>query len=351
MYLLFFQSSSSSLGSIPYPSPSTNGSYQLAWSDEFTGSSLDTTHWNIVLDGNGGGNYETQYYTADAVSLAGGSLVLTAKPIVNPQGTNIADLHNYLSWDVGAPNPNEPYLSQRYYTSGKVTTRTKFSFQYGVVEVRAKLPPGSNTWPAIWMLPQGQTGSTPLTTWPNLSELDIMELFGRDNTPGRVFGSLNYGDYFANSHYVNNDFTLSPGQSFSDDYHVFSVQWEPNEIRWFVDGVFFAVQSPSSLLSCGDYSAEGNCICRNAYGNATQTPPAKCPWSFGTLPSDNSNPFYLILNVAIGGNLGGLTTTPPFDQLASNGYDYNALNVRASNYIGRDPQPMLVDYVRVYQLV
>ena len=269
------------------------------FSDEFDQPSLNMSSWNVEVDGNGGENLEAEYYTTDSVSIITSTtsptgykgLALTIRPIVNPQGTNVADLASFTSYDPGASQP-----TQRWYKSGCVTTLSHHSIQYGRVDVRAQLPPGDHTWPAIWMLPVKQDGSTPQSMWPNGGEIDIMEQFGglANGGPTRISGTLHWGP--------SDDVQVQEGAStqllsgvFSDAFHLFSVVWAPAQIQWFVDGICFATMTPSTE----DLTGSGL--------NPTPRP----PWPFGMASLDNSNPFYLIINSAIGGSCGGMDVPPP----------------------------------------
>ena len=315
--------------------------YRLVFHDAFEQPTLNPAHWTAVTDGRGGGNYESQYYTPSSLSILPSAsspsghkgLALTAAPIIHSDLSNVHELSAYRSFDLGAPNPHQPYESQRYYLSGKVTSQQRFAFQYGRVDVRARLPAGSHTWPAIWLLPARQDGGRPETTWPNLGEIDVMELIGkdraRDGGATTITGALNYGSSPTDHHFVSEACRLPQGEEYSDAFHVFSVLWEPACISWFVDGRLYSTKTPADLVR---------------------------PWPFGTASAaellqdeGKQNPFFLIINLAIGGNLGGLDV-PPLDQLERNGRDYCAIDVTAANYVQRPPQVMVVDYVRVYQL-
>ena len=314
--------------------------YRLVWSDEFDQAQLNSTRWTPQVDGRGGGNREAQFYTADAVSILPSpaspsgykGLALTARPIVNRDASNAHLLPSFRSFDVGAPNPHQPYPTQRWYTSGRVHSRG-VSFQYGRVDVRARLPPGSHTWPAIWLLPERQDGRSPATTWPNLGEIDVMEMAGKDDgvngTCTTVSGALNYGTHWADHHYVTAHHRLAQGR-FSDDFHVFSILWEPARIQWLLDGQPFAAFEPRHLKRAD-------------------------MWVWGVedarvLAGDESrqNRFYVILNLAMGGTLGG-EDVPPQDQVKHGGRRWEDIDVTASNYVGRADQQMVVDYVRIYQ--
>ncbi|WP_396217798.1 family 16 glycosylhydrolase [Flavobacterium sp.] len=226
----------------------------LVWSDEFnTDGAPDTSKWGYDLGAGGWGNGESQYYTnsANNVIVEGGNLKITAKA-QNLSGSN--------------------------YTSARLKSENKFEFKYGKVEVRAKLPVGGGTWPAIWML--GENYAT--NTWPACGEIDIMEHKG--NEPNKIHGSLHYPGNFGGN--ANTNTTMITGAS--TQFHVYKAVWSPNSIKIYVDNVLFHTVANS-----------------------------------GSLPF-NAN-FFLILNVAMGGNFGG-TIDPAFSQSA-----------------------MEVDYVRVYQ--
>ena len=296
--------------------------YRLVFSDEFDQPTLRPRNWSVAIDGKGGGNFESQYYTAEAVSIQPDAasptghkgLRLTIAPIVRPDLSNVSDLQRYLSFDYGSEWP-----SQRYYTSGKVTTQGLHSFQYGLFSVRAKLPSGSHAWPAVWLLPDKQRPDSTSTVWPNYGEIDIVEQFGSRGAPGTVHGCLNYGTSPTEPKSVAAAFTLPETEGdFSTDFHVFSLLWQPDSIRWYVDGQLYSTKTAADL--------EGG------------------QWPFGMA----GNTFYLILNAAIGGTQGGLDV-PPRDQLQTNGCNYSAIDVTASNYVQRAPQVLIVDYVRVYQ--
>jgi beta-glucanase (GH16 family) len=226
----------------------------LVWSDEFnTDGAPDTSKWGYDIGAGGWGNGESQYYTnsANNVIVEGGNLKITAKA-QNLSGSN--------------------------YTSARLKSENKFEFKYGKVEVRAKLPAGGGTWPAIWML--GENYAT--NTWPACGEIDIMEHKG--NEPNKIHGSLHYPGNFGGN--ANTNTTMITGAS--TQFHIYKAVWSPNSIKIYVDNVLFHTVANS-----------------------------------GSLPF-NAN-FFLILNVAMGGNFGG-TIDPAFSQSA-----------------------MEVDYVRVYQ--
>jgi beta-glucanase (GH16 family) len=175
----------------------------------------------------------------------------------------------------------------RNYTSARLITRNKFTQTYGRFEARIKIPYGRGIWPAFWML--GDDIDT--AGWPNCGEIDIMENSGRE--PSIVHGTL-HGPGYSGANGVTASYALPSSQKFSDDYHTFAVEWEPNVMRFYVDGLPYKKRTPADL-------------------------PAGKAWVF-------NHPFFLILNVAVGGRFPG--------------------NPDATTVF---PQLMKIDYVRVYQ--
>ena len=239
------------------------GAWQLTWSDEFNGTNgslPDSTKWVMETGGNGWGNNEQEYYTnrPENAHQQDGNLVITAI--------------------------NEPY-NGRNYTSARLKTAGLFTQAYGRFEARIKIPSGQGMWPAFWML--GQNIGT--AGWPGCGELDIMENIGRE--PSIVHGSA-HGPGYSGGNPLTGQYTL-PAGSFSDDFHVFALEWEPTALRFYVDNVLYETRTPADL-------------------------PAGTTWVF-------DHPFFLLLNVAVGGYWPG--------------YPDNTTVF---------PQTMLVDYVRVY---
>lgn len=214
----------------------------LVWSDEFNiDGAPDSSKWGYDLGAGGWGNGEAQYYTnsSNNVIVQGGNLKITAKA-ENFSGSN--------------------------YTSARLKSENKFEFTYGKVEVRAKLPSGGGTWPAIWML--GQNYAT--NTWPACGEIDIMEHKG--NVPDKIYGTLHYpGSSGGNGN--GNTIDISGASS---QFHVYKAVWSPNSVRLYVDNVLF------------------HTVINN-----------------GSLPFNAD--FFLILNVAMGGTFGG-SISPTFTQ-------------------------------------
>jgi beta-glucanase (GH16 family) len=239
--------------------------YQLVWADEFSGTSLDLTKWTQIV-GEGGavsGNAELQYYTArsENTQVSGGTLKIIA--LQETYGGNA-------------------------YTSARMQTKNMGDWLYGKMEARIKLPVGKGMWPAFWMLPTDNIYGI----WPRSGEIDIMELIGR--LPSDTHATIHYGDDGVD-HGFGTHLSLSSG-TFADDFHVFSMEWSPNEIKIFLDGTLYFTATPSNITS-------------------------PHVWRF-------DKRFYILLNLAIGG---------PW-----------ALSPDATTTF---PQTMEVDYVRVYQKI
>jgi beta-glucanase (GH16 family) len=172
------------------------------------------------------------------------------------------------------------------YTSARLITRDRLEVAYGRVEARLKLPRGAGIWPAFWML----GADLDAVGWPQSGEIDIIENVGRE--PGTVHGTI-HGPGYSGGSGIGHGYDLPGGGAFADDFHIFTVEWRPDEIRWFVDGVPVFTVTPEDI-------------------------PSGTEWVY-------NHPFFLILNVAVGGNWPG----PPDESTTF-------------------PQTMLVDYVRVY---
>ncbi len=220
------------------PTPTPTLTYQLVWSDEFNTNGMpDTSKWGYDVGGNGWGNNELQYYTnarPENVRIENGSLVIEARK------------ENY---------------SGKAYTSARLLTKGKADWQYGKFEIRAKLPRGRGTWPALWLL----AATNPLN-WPNDGELDIMEEVGYNANV--IVGSAHNKTYFGGNSKSNSKFISSA----QDSFHVYTLEWTEFNAIWSIDGVeFHAYQNP---------------------GNGTDT------WPY-------QKKFFFIMNTAIGGDWGG----------------------------------------------
>lgn len=250
--------------------------WELIWHDEFggpAGERPDPSKWKFDVGGNGWGNNEWQYYTdvAENASLDGhGSLMITALQIPEPAISGLS------CW----------YGPSRY-TSARLLTRDLFEFTYGRVEARLKVPCGQGIWSAFWMLGV-DINQNP---WPDCGEIDIMENIGRE--PSVIHGTI-HGPGYSRQQGVSCPYILPDGKAFKDDFYEFAIEWAPDEIGWYVDGERF-------------FSATPDCL------------PLGREWVF-------NHPFFLLLNVAVGGLWPGYPD-------------------KSTVF----PQKMVIDYVRVYQ--
>lgn len=241
--------------------------YKLVWSDEFNYNGLpDATKWNYDVGGHGWGNNEKQFYLEKSLE---NSYVKDGK-------LHIAALKK--------EHENLPY------TSARLTTYEKFMFQYGKVEVMAKIPKGKGTWPAIWMLPESIRTKTEV--WPLCGEIDIMEHVGKD--PNVIHTSLHTHLY---NHMHGTQMThFKKFPDMSSDFHLYGVEWDQQSIKFYIDKIlFYEVQK----------GQDGKITTNEG-------------WPF-------DKPYYLILNLAIGGNWGGEVDETIF------------------------PVDFQIDYVRIYQ--
>lgn len=240
------------------------------WSDEFdgpNGSAVNSQRWTMETGGGGWGNNELQTYTnrTQNAYLEDGMLVIKA-------------MRETFTGTDGI---------RREYTSARLKTQDKFTQTYGRFEARIKVPFGQGIWPAFWML----GNNIPQAGWPRCGEIDVMEIIGRE--PSRVYGTI-HGPGYSGAGGIGGNFTLPNGEQFKDGFHLFAIEWQPREIRWFMDDKLFKTLTSKDL-------------------------PAGADWVF-------NHPFFLLLNVAVGGNWPG--------------------NPDATTVF---PQTMQVDYVRVYR--
>lgn len=286
--------------------------WQLVWQDEFDGTVIDTSKWELEDNCWGGGNNEQQCYTArrDAqpganAYVADGLLHIVARP---EQWTGRA-----------SPSGEGEATATLPYTSARLRTRHRQEWTFGRFEVRAKLPAGQGTWPAIWMLPT----DSPHGRWAASGEIDIMEavnLGAPSDAPGatpgqaetRVHGTLHFGRPPPGNMHAGSWYTLPDGKSPADDFHVYALEWEAGEIRWYVDGVHYATQRAEHWHSQHE----------DGKGGWMNAPPGA--------PFDAASKFHLLLNVAVGGDWAGKV---------------NATGIDTSAF----PQAMQVDHVRVFR--
>lgn len=202
--------------------PAAQKSWNLVWHDEFKGKRVDPKKWNILLREHSKHN-ELQYYLPDEVYVEKGCLRLRSR---------------------------DRHYGAMHYSSGRLDTRGKFAPTYGRFEIRAKLPGGKGLWPAHWLYPQNR--DWPMETLmaeavangkerlipeqrPWYSEIDIMEFLGHE--PTVVYGTLHY--YSFEGEKRTSSGTWKGATDFTKDFHVYALEWEPNQLRWFIDGQLF----------------------------------------------------------------------------------------------------------------
>lgn len=250
-------------------SPPNPAGWTLTWRDEFNGpngSSPDPKKWKFDIGGGGYGNHELESYTNRPVNAhqQDGHLIITA----------LKETHT------GPDGITQPY------TSARIVTKGLFSEPYGRFEARMKLPTGKGIWPAFWLLGSNIESSP----WPECGEIDIMENIG---DPTQIYSTL-HGPGYSRDHAIPARFTLPAGEAVNTAFHLYSVEWAPNDIKFFIDDHLITHRTPADL-------------------------PPGTRWAF-------DHPFFIILNVATGGDWpGNPDQTTTF------------------------PQQMVVDYVRVYK--
>ena len=221
----------------------------LVWSDEFDGSAVDPETWFFATgDGTeaglpgGWGNNELQHYLPDNAQVENGVLKITAR-LESIEGRN--------------------------FTSARINTEDRFAFRYGRIEASIKLPSGQGLWPAFWMLAQ----DSPYGTWAASGEIDIVEAVNLDGSNGNeIFATIHYGGEFPANQ--SSSVTYVPGPDVTEDFHTYALEWDETEIRWYFDDSLYAVQNNWS---------------------STAAP----------YPAPFDQPFYILLNLAVGGNFPG----------------------------------------------
>ncbi len=244
--------------------------WKLTFADEFNapvGTPPDPSKWNYDLGGHGWGNNELQCYTTSTKNSfhdGKGNLVIRAikESTTDEKGTT------------------------REYSSARILTKGKFAQTYGRFEARLKVPVGKGIWPAFWTLGENITTKN----WPHCGEIDIMEYLGHDTMT--AYGTI-HGPGYSGAEGKSKPFKLTSTPSFHDDFHTFAIEWSESEVLWFIDGQQYHRVTPDDLK------------------------PSE--WVFNT-------PFFMILNLAVGGNWPG------------NPDDKTTL-----------PQDYSIDYVRVYE--
>jgi beta-glucanase (GH16 family) len=271
--------------------------WKLVWNDEFDGDRIDPSKWAFDI-GNGffdykhhawipgWGNEELQYYTHEPENAFVKDSLLTIRAVKE-------SLHGC------------------GYTSARLKTRKRdgtplFNKQYGKFEFRARVPWGKGLWPALWLLPQDDVYGG----WAASGEIDVMEIVGE--RPHEVLNSIHFGSVYPKRSLITHVHKL-PGGSTVADWHVYAVEWEPGEIRFYVDGVHTSTRD--HWWSCSK-TTDGQGIEARRASDLN-------PW-----PAPFDQPFYLVMNVAVGGNFPG-----------------------APNPATHFPAELVIDYVRVYDKV
>ena len=210
----------------------TEDGWVLVWSDEFDGSAIDSTHWEHEVNCWGGGNGEQQCYTnspQNAFVQDGQLHIVAARGDTHGPAVNDDDP----AYDPADTSGTLPYSSAR------LRTRDLADWKFGRFEIRARLPFGQGTWPAIWMLPTARVYGG----WAASGEIDIMEAVNlRVGGENRVHGTLHYGSYWPANVYSGAETTLPGGADPAADFHDYAVEWELGEIRFYVDGHHYATQ-------------------------------------------------------------------------------------------------------------
>jgi beta-glucanase (GH16 family) len=277
--------------------PTLSG-WSLVWSDEFDGDKIDRSKWGYDVDCWGGGNDEHQCYTKSTrnAAIEDGKLVITAR---NEQviGPAVPD-------HLRRRSPTPDAQAVRGMSSAKLNTRGKADWLYGRFEVRAKLPQGQGTWPAIWMLPSKERYGA----WAASGEIDILEAVNLgvpcktcpDGLENTILGTLHFGGKWPNNLQKGED--VQAPDVLDGGFHTYAVEWYPDRIIWQMDDRIFAERKASEWSTTGSK----------------------------TVGAPFDQPFYLILNLAIGGKLA-----------ESRGVG----GVRLDGY----PKRMEIDWVRVWQ--
>ncbi len=245
-----------------YSTPKTYPGYTLDFADEFSNKDIDQSVWAYDIGGSGWGNNELENYTdnkANSYITSPGYLVIEAR---------------------------QEKLGNNNYTSARLKSQGKKSFNLGRIDMRANVPTSSGMWPALWMLGDNIT----TVGWPKCGEIDIMEIIGRE--PGKVYGTSHFGPSGGSANTQDGgNYSLKSG-TFSDQFHVFSIIWQQDSVKYLVDDIAYNTTTRDKVGSSYPFNA----------------------------------PFFIIMNVAVGGDWPG----PP-----------NGSTIF--------PQRMFVDYVRVFK--
>ncbi|MDG1694572.1 MAG: family 16 glycosylhydrolase, partial [Porticoccaceae bacterium] len=283
---------------IGYNAPASYEGYDLVWSDEFDGTEVNTSNWNLINQGGGFGNFELQYYREENASIDTDDDLLVISAEIQK-------------------NDDENLPGNELYSSAKLTTQDLFEFKHGRVDIRAVVAEGKGMWSSGWMLGTNVDD----IGWPRAGEVDIFDAIGGQlngnpqegmivhNAYWNTQGPNTTGDY--NESYYNQSAwgerrinATNEGVTFSNQFHVFSLEWDEDKIRFFVDGEYAVGK---------DLALSGGVPCAGGSG-------------LSCVGETYNQDFFLILNVAVGGDWPG-----------------------APDETTQFPRGMLVDYVRVYQ--
>ena len=225
--------------------------WALTWSDEFNGADgapVDPAKWTALVGGDGWGNAEREYYTAETANVhqQGGSLIITA---------SAEGIDGKTCW-----------YGPCAHTSARLETKGKFDLKYGRIEARIQVPRGQGLWSAFWML--GANVDT--VPWPACGEIDIMENVGME--PRLVHGSM-HGPGYSGGAALTQKYALANGAAFPADYHLYAVEWDSTAVRFYVDETLYETRTPADT-------------------------PAGAAWAY-------DHPFYVLLNLAVGGTWPG----------------------------------------------
>ena len=247
---------------IPSPTPEWERSgWNIVWHDEFEGTTLNLNDWTFDIGGGGWGNQEWEAYTSrpENVRVEDGMLVIEARK-------------------------EEELIRGREYSSARIKTQGRQEWMYGRIEARMKLPHGQGIWPAFWMLGDNIYRKG----WPAAGEIDILEFIGRE--PDHIYATVHAPGYSGGDGVGSS--LVVPADTLKNDFHVYAIEWQENEIRWYFDDQEYFRLTPDDVPDA---------------------------WIF-------DHPFFIIMNVAVGGRWPGY----PDDTTIF-------------------PQFLYVDYVRVYQ--
>lgn len=261
--------------------------YHLVWADYFNDGELDEETWNIEVNGNGGGNNELQYYRAENVSVGTepisgkGCLILTAQ---------------------------KEEFGGKHATSGRINSKNKLYFKHGKIEASVKMPRTANgLWPAFWMMGNDYD----LVGWPKCGEIDILEMGNaqgiQNGTQDRYFNGACHWGFYKDGAYPNYGKSTTNSYDMQDDFHLFTLYWDQNEVRMYLDQDKYPDAEPYYVMGISDTNGD---------------------WANGNYFHKS---FFVLFNLAVGGNFTGI-------------WDINQITA-----LNNGPASMYVDFVKIYQ--